>query len=63
MPHGVPQGSILGPLLFNLHVNDLPLMLEVSGDMYADDLTIYTNGQTVKDLECTLNRQLSAIDK
>ena len=39
---GVPQGSILGPVLFNLYVLDLPNHLESSNTLqYADDTTLY----------------------
>lgn len=43
---GVPQGSILGPLLFSLYVNDLPFACpEVETQMYADDTVILAHGR------------------
>ena len=37
MQTGVPQWSILGPLLFIMFMNDMPLIVSASVDMYADD--------------------------
>ena len=45
---GVPQGSILGPLLFNLMVNDM-LSMHVTANSYADDTLIYSISTTQPD--------------
>ena len=56
---GVPQGSILGPLLFLLYVNDMPQAISNKLLLYADDSCILFQHKEVKTIEHHLNKDFS----
>ena len=53
---GIPQGSVLGPILFTIFINDIPVDISSCIKIFADDTKVYNNAHLSHIIQSDLDR-------
>jgi len=59
---GVPQGSVLGPLLFLIYINDFPSSTNFQSFLFADDMSLFMSGKNLEILRSEAQMELSKVE-
>ena len=60
---GVQQGAVLSPILFNLMLSDIPEMENIDVFIYADDITVMSKGNNMKEVRNSIEEYLKIFDQ